>query len=70
MKTLHALPRPKRITTGSKPLRRKTGAVIPLVNEEATLPEGPVWGHWFNTEGMLMNNHGALSDSAPQLDVR
>jgi hypothetical protein len=60
MKSSQAVPRRKHVANGShRSVEKSTTAAVPCPNEEAGQPEGPVWGHWFNTEGMQINNQGS-----------
>jgi hypothetical protein len=62
MKSSQTLSRRQR-AVGANSRSRKSALRTGAHNEEAGLPEGPVWGHWFNTEAMVINNHGAPAHS-------
>jgi hypothetical protein len=62
MKSSRTVSHRRRVAKSPKRSIGKATNVAPYPNEEAGQPEGPVWGHWFNTEGMQINNTGSPSE--------
>ncbi|MDB6123989.1 MAG: hypothetical protein JWQ71_2982 [Pedosphaera sp.] len=65
----HSQPSPRHLRAVD--FLRLDGIVIgsfPLQHEDQNLREWRALGHWFNAEGMLINNQGEGSDSKAALD--
>ncbi|MDB6109063.1 MAG: hypothetical protein JWR69_813 [Pedosphaera sp.] len=59
MKSSQTVARQKRVANGAIRSNEKTTYAVESSDEDTGKPESRVWGHWFNTEGMLANNNGS-----------